>query len=221
MDRGTCEALCNLYLLTSKFAYKLVKQEEIAKSLGVSQQTVSRILKELEASGLIRRNISKEGEVIELTQEGEAKLIGIIEEITKLITRNRVVVLRGRVVSGKGEGSFFVSLPYYREAFMKYLGFEVFPGTLNVVLYDRQSIENRVLLDISKGIEIPEHREPERILGSVKAFPATVNGVSPAAVVLPSRTVHPKSVIEIISPYKLREKIGLKDGDEVEVEVFL
>ena len=221
MDKGSCEILCDLYLIASKFAFRLVKQEEIGKTLGLSQQSVSRILKDLESSGLIQRDITKEGEIIRLTQDGENRLASMLGEITKLIARNRIITLRGRVVSGKGEGSFFVSLPYYKEAFLKYLGFESYPGTLNLVLYDRQSIENRTLLDISKGIEIPEYREPDRILGSVKAFPASINGLSPAAVVLPSRTVHPRSIIEVISPYKLREKLGLKDGDEAEVEVLL
>jgi len=114
-----------------------------------------------------------------------------------------------------------VSLPYYRESFVKYLGFEPYPGTLNAVIYDRASMENRVLLDMYKGIEIPEKREPDRILGSVKAFPASVGGISPSALVIPSRSVHPKSVIELISPIKLRDALNLKDGDEIEVEVYV
>ncbi|MCG2909081.1 MAG: CTP-dependent riboflavin kinase, partial [Stygiolobus sp.] len=71
------------------------------------------------------------------------------------------------------------------------------------------------------GIVIPEYKESNRVLGSVKAFPATVNSLSPAAVVIPARTTHPKSVVEIISPYYLRERLNLKDGDEVQIEIYL
>jgi riboflavin kinase len=221
MERSKCEALCDLYLYASKFAYKVVKQEEIAKALGVSQQTVSRVLKELETSGWITRNTSKEGEIVRLTPLGEQKLLEIVEEISKLVSISRKLQMKARVVSGKGEGSFFVSLTYYKESFLKYLGFDPYPGTLNAIIYDRVSLENRVLLDMYKGIEIPEKREPDRILGSVKAFPASVNDFSPAALVIPSRTVHPKSIIELISPVKLREKLNLNDGDEISVEVYV
>ncbi|MEM0373170.1 MAG: DUF120 domain-containing protein, partial [Sulfolobales archaeon] len=52
-------------------------------------------------------------------------------------------------------------------------------------------------------------------------YPASINGVTPAAVVIPLRTTHPKSIIEVISPYKLREKLNLEDGSEVMIEVYL
>jgi len=101
------------------------------------------------------------------------------------------------------------------------LGFEPYEGTLNLVIYDRISLENRLILDIVRGVLIPEYKEPNRVLGSVKAFPSSVNSLFPAAIVIPSRTTHPKSVIEVISPYYLREKLNLKDGDEISVEVYL
>ncbi len=35
------------------------------------------------------------------------------------------------------------------------------------------------------------------------------------------RTHHGPDVIEVISPYKLRDRLGLKDGDDIEVLVTL
>jgi riboflavin kinase len=182
---------------------------------------VSRKLKELEDNGIIKRIISKEGETIRLTEEGERAFSQCVKDLEEILKISRIIKIKAKITSGLGEGRIFLSLPYYVESFKKFLGFEPYPGTLNAVIYDKNSMENRILLDASKGIVIPEHKEPNRVLGSVKAFPANVNSVSPAAIVIPARTTHPKSIIEVISPYFLREKLGLKDGDEIVIEVFL
>jgi riboflavin kinase len=42
--------------------------------------------------------------------------------------------LFGRVVSGKGEGRYYMSLPPYKEKFKNILGFEPYEGTLNIKL---------------------------------------------------------------------------------------
>ncbi|MFP3259474.1 MAG: DUF120 domain-containing protein [Sulfolobus sp.] len=200
---------------------KQFTQSELAKFLNISQQTVSRKLKELEDNGLIIRIISKDGEIVKLTEEGEKFLLSCIENLRVAVSNNRILKIKGKVTSGLGEGRIFLSLPYYMNSLKKFLGFGPYPGTLNVVIYDRLSMENRLILDANRGIVIPEYKESNRVLGSVKAFPATVNSLSPAAVVIPARTTHPKSVVEIISPYYLRERLNLKDGDEVQIEVYL
>nr|WP_308423740.1 DUF120 domain-containing protein [Sulfodiicoccus acidiphilus] len=197
-----------------------VTQQQIAKAMGISQQTVSRKLRELELAGYIQRTIGPDGESIKLTKQGESKLMECLRTIRGTMVDNNVVKFRGKVVSGLGEGKIFLSMPYYVDSFKRLLGFQPFPGTLNVMLYDKEFLEARLELESVRGVEIPEHREENRVLGAVKALPASILGVTPAALVFPIRTVHPRSVIEVISPYHLREKLSLKDGDEVEIEVF-
>lgn len=199
----------------------IVTQRLLAKELGLSQQSISRKLKELEASNLIIRVESKEGEIIKLTEEGENLLVKCLEEIREALQYQHEIKIRGKVTSGLGEGRIFLSMPYYVESFKKFLGFTPYPGTLNVVIYDKFSFENRLLLDSARCIMIPEHREENRILGAVKVFPVNINNLQPAAIVIPLRTTHPKSVVEVISPYQLREKLNLKDGDEVVIEALV
>ncbi|RME49670.1 MAG: DUF120 domain-containing protein, partial [Chloroflexi bacterium] len=43
-----------------------------------------------------------------------------------------VVVLRGRVVTGQGEGARFTQLPWVRAQFVDRLGIDPHPGTLNL-----------------------------------------------------------------------------------------
>jgi riboflavin kinase len=175
----------------------------------------------MEDKKLITREITKEGEIIRLTEDGEKKLLECLSEILNSIMKFRVLEIKGKVVSGLGEGRLFLSLPYYRESFKKILGFEPYPGTLNILIYDKLSLMNRILLDVSKHLLIPEFKDKDRVLGAVKVYPANINNISPAAVVIPLRTTHPKSVIEIVSPYKLREVLRLEDGNDVTIEVFL
>jgi len=96
----------------------------------------------------------------------------------------------------------------------------VYPGTLNVALESRY-LNDRLELDTTQGILIPRYADNLRTYGEVKAFLASINGLEPSALIIPFRTSHPKSIIEVISPYYLREKLSLKDGDKVEIEVLL
>nr|WP_054836279.1 DUF120 domain-containing protein [Metallosphaera hakonensis] len=174
----------------------------------------------MEEKDLIRRSLSKEGEIIRVTENGEKILEDCLSMMRTTIISSHILEIKGRATSGLGEGRIFLSLPYYMESFKKFLGFEPFPGTLNLTIYDRASLENRLILDVSKAITIPEHKEENRVLGAVRAFPASINDLKPAAVVFPLRSIHPKSVIEVISPFHLRKELNIKDGDEITIQVY-
>jgi riboflavin kinase len=121
----------------------------------------------------------------------------------------RVLRIRGRVSQGLGEGGFYVEK--YAEEFGRTLGFKPFPGTLNI------EILNGVLsLHECKGIEI---KPPSPSYGLVLAYPACLNGEK-VFIIKPLLTRHSSQIIEIISSFKLREVLGLKNGDVVEVRVF-
>jgi riboflavin kinase len=129
------------------------------------------------------------------------------------------VKLTGVVVSGLSEGAFYISLEGYRRAIEEALGFTPYPGTLNVRL-ERQSLPYRMYLDSLPGILIPGFSNGIRTYGAVKAFRARIRGVE-GAVVMPERTHHPTDVIEVVAPVKLRDVLGLKDGDRIEIEIYL
>lgn len=214
------ERLCVLASIIETSKGRIVSQREIAKALGISQQSVSRYLTSLEADGLISRNVTRDGEAIRITDKGVQELTSLGRSIINAISSKYVISLRGKVVSGLGEGKLFLSLPHYSENIKKLLGYVPYPGTLNLVLEDELSLMNRIEMDLAKGFMIPEYKDQDRVLGAVKLFPATINDVE-GAVVIPSRTTHPKAVVEIISPFYLREKLSLKDGDRISFKVYL
>ncbi|WP_274379011.1 CTP-dependent riboflavin kinase [Saccharolobus islandicus] len=198
-----------------------VTQSELAKMLNFSQQSISRKLKELEDDKLIVRIISKEGEIIRLTEEGERFLSSCLSSLKDAILSLHSLEIKGNIVSGLGEGKIFLSMDYYKNHINKVMGFDPYPGTLNIIIYDKLSLENRLLLDSSPSLIVPEYKQKDRVLGAVRLYPASINKLTPAAVVIPLRTIHPKSVIEVISPFHLREKLNLKDGNEVTIEVYV
>jgi riboflavin kinase len=196
-----------------------VSQNDLSKFLNMPQQTISRKLVEMERLGYIRRHFFPEGEIILPTEKGLSLLQECYIEIKETLELKYQMKLRGKVVTGLGEGKIFLSKEYYKEGFKRILGFVPYPGTLNVLINDEESMRNRIDLDTIRGLEIPEHKERDMVLGAVKAFPARIRSLE-AALVIPARTIHPRSVVEIISPYNLRRELSLSDGDEVEIEVL-
>jgi riboflavin kinase len=64
---------------------------------------------------------------------------------------SRSDVLRGRVVSGLGEGQHYISRQGYLKQFREKLGFEPFPGTLNIKLYRHAAKRSRSRASLTRA----------------------------------------------------------------------
>lgn len=123
--------------------------------------------------------------------------------------------LKGRVFSGGGTGSLFVNLPWAKKQFKEKLGFNPYPGTLNLQLLPRTDVKE--LRNGTKGIKI---KSPEDFHEG-RCFKALIMEKLWGAVVVPEVPKYPHDLLEIIAPVNLRETLGLKDGMEIEVTVWL
>ncbi|ACV24425.1 CTP-dependent riboflavin kinase [Methanocaldococcus fervens] len=124
------------------------------------------------------------------------------------------MIIEGRVVSGFGEGRYFLSLPPYKEAFKKVLGFDPYEGTLNLKLNEAFNINK------FKYIETEDFEFNGKKFFGVKILPIKIlinNNEIDGAIVVPKKTYHSSDIIEIIAPVKLREQFNLKDGDVVKI----
>ncbi len=211
------ETLKQLALMNATKKAVKICSKDLAEKINQSIQTAARKLKELEEMGYIERIIQKDGQYVVITEKGRELLYKEYLDYKKIFEDMGKVVIRGRVISGLGEGKYYVSLEGYRKQFIEKLGFDPFPGTLNLKLSKDQVIL-RARMDEEEGILIEGFKTEDRTFGNVKAFRCSINGVK-GAVIIPERTHYSKDVLEIIAPVNLREKLGLKDGDEVEVEV--
>ena len=127
----------------------------------------------------------------------------------------KVVHVKGKIFSGKGEGSKFIKLPWVRKQIVEKLGFIPYPGTLNIKLTE-DGAGLKKLLKKKKPTEI----KPERGFCRGKCFDAYLTNNLKGAIVLPEIVDYPENVIQVIAPINLKEELQLKDGDVIEVKIM-
>ena len=193
----------------------------IAKLLQVSQQTASRRLSTLEKKGFIRRVLNNRGQLIRIESKGISELSKIQSILEMALTKKRYRSFRGQVFTGLGEGAYYIRLEEYRKQFRKLLGYNPFPGTLNIQLITEADVNEFRLLKATIGIQIHGFEREGRSFGPVTCYPATVNGEQKAAILLIERTHHHPNVVEIIAPINLREKLNVSDNDIITVKFDL
>lgn len=198
-----------------------VSSGKLAGELNVSQQTASRRIKALESKGYIAREILPRGQRVRLTPKGTEVLRRLHIDLEKALKDldSRVYSVSGEIVSGMGEGKYYMELPGYKKQFKKKLGFTPYPGTLNLKLNLEVDIRGRQILQDTQGIEIEGFKSGERTFGAVKCFMAKIDGIE-GAVIIPMRTHHGFNTLEIIAPENIRDKTGLGEGDTVTIKVI-
>jgi riboflavin kinase len=195
-----------------------VSSQTIGEMLAISQQTASRRLKGLESQGFISRTLAPDGQHVIVTSTGEEELRKEYQEYCRIFSeRNNGYVLTGTVVSGIGEGKYYMSLEPYRQQFKAHLGFEPYPGTLNIRLPSSR-LPVRKKIDALDWIRIKGFSTDGRTFGDAKCLPCRIGDV-PCGIVVPGRTHYPEDIIEVIAPVALRRKLGIEDSDSVTVEV--
>ena len=197
---------------------------DLAGRLDASNQTASRRLQRLEQAGHVDRDVVADGQWVSLTESGEAALHREYAHYRRIFegTDPSTVELDGTITSGMGEGRHYISLSGYMEQFEERLGYEPFPGTLNVDL-DEESVRSRAAVSSLSGVPIDGWEDEERTFGPATCYAATVeydgDAAETAHIIVPERTHHDETQLEVIAPVRLRDALGLADGDVVTVSV--
>lgn len=194
----------------------------LADRLEASSQTASRRLQRLDEAGLLDREVVSDGQWVSVTDAGEATLRREYEQYRRLFESAETVSLSGAVTGGMGEGRHYISLSGYMEQFRERLGYEPFPGTLNLSL-DEESVRTRAGLDAVDAVDIDGWEDEERTFGPAKCHPVTLRTdgtvYEGAHIIAPERTHHDDSQVEVIAPDRLRDVMSLEDGDVLDLEV--
>jgi len=194
--------------------------KKLGKELKMSQQSAARKLKEAEEKGYIHRELTPKGQRIRLSKKGAEALKQVYSELAGIFKKTSQLVICGEVVSGLKEGSYYMKIPEYKKQFRERLGFSPYPGTLNLKLKNEEDIKARQELERFSGMGIEGFVKNGRTFGSVKCFRAKLGNFS-GAVIMPARTHHGFNTLEFISKEKIRDKISLKDGDEICVKIMV
>jgi riboflavin kinase len=197
---------------------------EIGQDTGRSQQAASKHLLDLEISGYIERLKKGQKFAVKVTDKGYSEIQNLFLSLrTALELAPATIDFEGKVVSGMGEGAYYMSLGGYREQFKEKLGYEPFLGTLNVRLTDQIYMNARLELGKHRSILINGFSDGTRTYGWVKCYRASINDgeIESAAVLVLERTHYDDSMLEVIAPISIKNTADVKDGDKIKVQVLI
>jgi riboflavin kinase len=217
IDPKIVSALKQLALYGGNKEFVEISTAKLGKDLGISQQSASRRVRLLEDKGFIE--IKRFGRKIwvKITKNGMDLLKREALDYRRIFEVAEKIEITGEVISGLGEGKYYIMKEGYFNQIKEKLFFEPYPGTLNIKVYARD-IEKVEMLQELPGILIKGFISEGRTFGNVKAFLCTINGKD-AALIIPERS-HYRDVVEIISNKRLRKELDLEDGAIVDIVIF-
>jgi riboflavin kinase len=210
------------YLLSkgAKHNYVTITTDSLGKNIKKSQQSASKHLLELEQNQFIERIISGRNISVKITSKGFSEMVKLSTILQKSLNSfPSHVEIKGTLISGMGEGAYYMGLKGYTKQFKSKIGYVPFPGTLNVKIDQKihqEAIKQFVNLN---GINIHSFSDGKRTYGWVKCFPAKINNSVDCNLILLERTHHDNSVVELISKLSLRKSAKLKEGSKISIKI--
>jgi riboflavin kinase, archaea type len=130
--------------------------------------------------------------------------------------------IRGVIFSDLGQASLFMKLDWVQEALRRTLGFEPYPATLNVRPSDPRYLRlwQQIQRD-STGVPLPP---VEGGFCSARLYRISVQRSAgddlriEGAVLVPAVVDYPANKIEVVAPVRVKEALGVNDGDYLDLE---
>ena len=132
-------------------------------------------------------------------------------------SNQKIIKLCGIAISGTGEAGAITEVPWVKRQFIDKLGINPYPGTFNIMVLAENG-EKLNTIRKAKGIEITP-QDANHCTGA--SFPALVGDKIKGAVIIPLIPNYPPAQLEIISSENVRRSLSVKDGDLIEIEVYL
>ena len=212
--------LSHLLSKGAKYNYVTITTSSLGKNIHKSQQAASKHLLELEENKFITRIINGRNLSVKITSKGFSEMVKLSSVLQKSLDSSPSHIdLRGTLVSGMGEGAYYMGLKGYTKQFQSKIGYIPFPGTLNVRLDQKIHQESIKQFETLNGIKIKSFSDGKRTYGWVKCFSAKLNNSINCQLIILERTHHDDSVIELISKVCLRKNAKLKDGSKISIKI--
>ena len=194
----------------------------LGREIGKSQQSASLHLKELELGGFIERIQSGRKQSIKITNKGFIELSTLHNLLSKLISKSpNSLSIVGTIISGMGEGAYYMSMKGYTKQFKSKLGYVPYPGTLNVQLKDKKFSQAISQLSNYEGIKINSFSDGKRTFGWVKCFKSKINNKIDCELILLERTHYDTTIVEFISKSNIRKSLKIGDKSNVKIKISI
>ena len=210
------------YLLSkgAKYNYVPITTSVLGKKIKKSQQAASKYLLDLEENHFVERLINGRNFSVKITIKGFSEMVKLSSTLQKSLNSfPSHVELKGTLISGMGEGAYYMGLKGYTKQFQSKIGYIPFPGTLNVRLNQKIYQEAIKQFETLNGVKIKSFSDGKRTYGWVKCFPAKLNNSANCELIILERTHHDDSIIELISKDCLRKTAKLKDGSKISIKI--
>lgn len=215
--------LAELLMMGAGRAFIEINTGELGRRISKSQQAASKHLLELESLGFVVRTRTGQKFKVRVTDRGykEIQNLSHLLKTALQVQSSTFIAFEGKVVSGMGEGAYYMSLDGYKRQFRQKLGYEPYPGTLNVKLSEQVFANSRNDIEKSSYIYIQGFSDGLRTYGWVKCYPADINdgAISDSAILVLERTHYDNSLLEVIAPVSIKDYLGIHNGDRVKITV--
>ncbi len=212
--------LAELLAKGARHNFVSITTSSLGKSIHRSQQAASKHLLELERDGYIERIRSGQKVSVRITTKGHAEMARVSSILrSSLESSPSYLEFKGTIISGMGEGAYYMSMKGYTKQFKTKLGYVPFPGTLNIKLKNKEYTEAKRSLDAYEGIMINGFSDGKRTYGWVKCYPAKINNSIDSALITLERTHYDDSVIELISYTNIKKAAKLSTGSQISVRI--
>jgi len=206
----------------AKHNFITMTTSSLGKNIQRSQQAASKHLLELEQDGFIGRLIHGRKISVRITPKGYSELVKLSSILkSSLESASTILELKGTLISGMGEGAYYMSLKGYTTQFKSKIGYIPFPGTLNVKLTSKSYIDSSEQLSRFDGKIIHGFSDGKRTFGWVKCFEAKLNNSIKCEFIVLERTNHDASIVELISNHNLRKVAKIKNGSNITIKISL
>ena len=212
--------LAELLAKGARHNFVSITTSTLGKNIHRSQQAASKHLLELELDGYIERIRNGQKFSVRITPKGHAEIVKISTILkSSLESTPSYIEFMGNIISGMGEGAYYMSMKGYTKQFKSKLGYIPFPGTLNVKLKDKKFVEAKRELDAHDGIMIDGFSDGKRTYGWVKCYPAKINNSVDGMLITLERTHYDDSILELISHTNIKKAAKLSKDSQISIRV--
>jgi len=212
--------LAELLAKGARHNFVSITTSTLGKNIHRSQQAASKHLLELELDGYIERIRNGQKFSVRITPKGHAEIVKISTVLkSSLESTPSYIEFMGNIISGMGEGAYYMSMKGYTKQFKSKLGYIPFPGTLNVKLKDKKFVEAKRELDAHDGIMIDGFSDEKRTYGWVRCYPAKINNSVDGMLITLERTHYDDSILELISHTNIKKAAKLSKDSQISIRV--